>query len=82
MDREFWKDTLYRCLWTFAQAFLGCMTVGQALTDINWVHSLSVSAAAALYCLIKQIVKYLRSKGYEDTMDFLEDTEEGDVNEY
>lgn len=58
VDKEFWKDTGNRMAWTFAQAMLGCMSVGQALTEIKWVHALSISAVAALISFFKQIVKY------------------------
>ena len=58
MDKEFWKDTGNRMAWTFAEAMLGCMSVGQALAEINWVHALSISAVAALISFFKQIVKY------------------------
>ena len=57
MTKEFWKDTAYRCLWTFAEAMLGCITIGQTLTEIKWVHALSVSAVATIVCLLKQIAK-------------------------
>lgn len=57
MDRDFWKDTALRCLWTFAEAMLSCMTIGQAITEINWMHALSISAVAAIIALLKQIVK-------------------------
>lgn len=58
MDKEFWKDTGNRMAWTFAEAMLGCMSAGQALTDINWVQALSISIVAALISFLKQIAKY------------------------
>ena len=59
--KEFLKDTALRCAWTFAEAMLGCMTVGQALTEINWLHALSISAVATIICLLKQVAKYART---------------------
>lgn len=56
--KEFWVDTAKRCAWTFAQALLGCMTVGQALTDIAWKHAFSIALVASLICFLKQIVVY------------------------
>lgn len=56
--KEFWKDTAKRCAWTFAQALLGCMTVGQALTDIAWKHAFSIALVASFICFLKQIVVY------------------------
>lgn len=60
MDKEFWKDTGYRCAWTFAQALLGYITVGQAVTEVNWIQGLSVAFVAALVCFLKQIVKHFK----------------------
>ena len=56
MDKEFWIDTAKRCAWTFAQALLGFIAVGQTLTEVKWVHALSVAAVAAIVCFLKQIV--------------------------
>lgn len=66
MNKEFWIDTAYRCLWTFAEAMLGCITIGQTITEIHWVHALSVSAVATLICLLKQIAK--KSDTWTDEM--------------
>lgn len=64
--KEFWKDTALRCLWTFAEAMLGFVTIGQAMTDISWKHALSVSAVAVIVCLIKQLGVYARNNVKED----------------
>lgn len=65
MSKEFWKDTGYRCAWTFAQALLGYITVGQAVTDVNWAQGLSVAFVAALACFLKQIVKHFKGMTVE-----------------
>lgn len=62
MTKDFWKDTGYRCAWTFAQALLAFMAVGQAIEDVHWTHALSVACLAAFICLIKQIGKYAKEK--------------------
>ena len=74
MDKEFWKDTGYRVAWTFAEAMLGCMTIGQAITEINWLHALSISAVAGIATFLKQVVKYSRqhTKREEDEIFFSE----------
>lgn len=59
-DKGFWIDTFYRCLWTAGECILGCFTVGQALTDIKWLHTLSITAVAVIGCLVKQLVIYAR----------------------
>lgn len=56
--KEFWIDTGKRCAWTFAQALLGCMTVGQAMTDIAWKQAFSIALVASFICFLKQVVVY------------------------
>lgn len=51
-----WKFALKRALWTFAQTAIGMITVGQAFTEVNWLHILSVSAVAAIVSILKSIV--------------------------
>lgn len=77
MTKEFLKDTALRCAWTFAEAMLGCLTVGQALTEINWVHALSISAVATIICLLKQIAKF-SSTNTDDDYEVLYEREEED----
>ena len=60
MTKEFWKDTALRCAWTFAEAMLGCIAIGQTFAEIAWVHAISVSGVATLACFFKQIIKYAR----------------------
>ena len=60
--KEFWKDTGYRCAWTFAQALLAFMAVGQRFEEVHWGHALSVAGLAAFICLIKQIAIYAKEK--------------------
>ena len=45
-----------RALWTFAETALGMITVGQAFTEINWLHIISVAGVAAIASLLKSIV--------------------------
>ena len=59
--KEFLIDTAYRSAWTFAEAMLSCLTVGQAIADIGWAHSLSISAVATLFVILKQIAKYAKA---------------------
>ena len=65
MNMDFWKDTGLRCAWTFAEAMLSCMTIGQAITDINWMHALSISAVAAIYTFLKQIIRLAKENTEE-----------------
>ena len=97
MSRElkaFLIDTLYRCVWTFSETFLGCITVGGTIADIHWKISLSISGAATLVCLLKQIGKYCKehfqAQGQDDDIEYIgevydedyaeeEDIEEGEA---
>ena len=45
-----------RALWTFAETALGMITVGQAFTEVNWLHIISVAGVAAVASLLKSIV--------------------------
>lgn len=45
-----------RALWTFAETAVGMITVGQAFTEVNWVHIISVAGVAAVVSLLKSIV--------------------------
>ena len=45
-----------RALWTFAETAVGMITVGQAFTEINWAHIISVASVAAIVSFLKSIV--------------------------
>jgi len=60
MKFELTKDWLVaaitRAVKTAAQVMLGMVTVGAALSDINWVQILSVAAVSAIYSILTSIV--------------------------
>lgn len=56
MTKEFWISAGKRALYTFAETMIGMITVGQAFTEVNWTHILSVSAVAAIVSFAKSIV--------------------------
>ena len=45
-----------RALWTFAETAVGMITVGQAFTEINWLHIISVAGVAAIASFLKSVV--------------------------
>jgi len=45
-----------RALWTFAETAVGMITVGQAFTEVNWLHIISVAGVAAVVSLLKSVV--------------------------
>ena len=52
---EWFKAALIRAIKTAAQTALGLITVGAAVSDIDWVQVASVSAVAAIYSLLTSV---------------------------
>lgn len=50
--KKWLKDAGIRAGKTAAQTAISMLTIGQAVTDVNWVNVLSVSAVAAVYSLL------------------------------
>jgi len=63
---EWWKAAGIRAVKTAAQTALGMLSVGAALSDVDWVHVASVSAVAALYSLITSLAGLPEVKEYID----------------
>lgn len=55
LSKEWWKAAGIRALKTFAQAMLGSIAVGAAISEIQWGYILSVSLVAALLSLLTSI---------------------------
>lgn len=53
--KEFIVAMLIRAVWTMAETALGMVTVGAALSEVQWVHIASVSAVAGIYSIIKSL---------------------------
>lgn len=97
MSRElkaFLIDTLYRCVWTFCEAFGAAIVVGETITEIHWKLGLSIALVATVGCLIKQVGKYakehIQAQGQvDDEIEYIgeiydedyeqDESEEGDV---
>ncbi len=63
---DWWKAAGIRAVKTAAQTALGMLSVGAALSDVDWVHVASVSAVAALYSLITSLAGLPEVKEYID----------------
>ena len=50
--KKWLKDAGIRAGKTAAQTAISMLTIGQAVTDVNWGNVLSVSAVAAVYSLL------------------------------
>ena len=59
MDREYWfkwlKAAGIRAIKTVAQTAVGMITVGAAVSEINWVYVASVSAVAGVASLLTSL---------------------------
>ena len=55
MNKKWWRCAGVRSLKTFAQTAVAMITVGSAVTDVNWIAVLSVSATAAVASLLTSI---------------------------
>ena len=63
------KKSLIRALYTFAETAAGMITVGAAISEVNWLHVLSVSAVAAVISFLKSIIVGVPESGIiEGTM--------------
>ena len=54
-----WKDwlraALIRALKTFAQTFAGCIAVGAAASEVDWIRALSVSGVAFVLSILTSL---------------------------
>lgn len=53
--KKFIVAALVRSLRTFCQTFIGFIAVGAALSEIQWLRALSVSAVAAILSILTSI---------------------------
>lgn len=51
MSKKWWKAAGIRAIKTFAQAFVGGITVGLTLGQISWTTLASTAAVSAIYSL-------------------------------
>lgn len=55
MNKKWLKAAGIRALRTFAQAFASFITVGAAISDINWAYAASCAVVAGVYSLVTSI---------------------------
>ena len=55
LSKVWWRAAGIRSLKTFAQAMLGSIAVGAAVSEVQWGYILSVSFVAALLSLLTSI---------------------------
>lgn len=52
---KWWKAAGIRAVKTFAQTAVATVTVGAALTEIDWIKVLSISAVAGICSLLTSV---------------------------
>ena len=53
--KKFALAALIRAVRTFAQTFAGCIAVGAALEEVQWLRALSVSGAAFVLSILTSL---------------------------
>ena len=53
--KEFLIAALIRAIRTFAQTFAGCIAVGAAIREVEWLHALSVSGVAFVLSILTSL---------------------------
>lgn len=53
---KFWKAALARAAHTAAQSAVGMIPVAVGVHEIQWLHVLSVAAAAAVVSILKSVI--------------------------
>ena len=71
-----WKEwamaALIRAVKTFAQTFVGCITVGAAIHEVDWLHALSVSGVAFVLSVFTSLAGLPEVKKIPDKPDEIE----------
>ena len=53
--KEWLKAALIRAVKTFAQTMVGCITVGAAVEEVQWLRALSVSGVAFVLSMLTSL---------------------------
>lgn len=67
------KAALIRAIKTIAQTAVGMITVGAAISEINWLHILSVSLVAGLVSLLTSIATDLPEASFKENKEIEEE---------
>ena len=67
--KSFWRGAAERALKTGAQSLLSLMTIGQAITAIDWAQALAITATAMTYSLLTSIADPDRTDTSVATLD-------------
>lgn len=67
--KKWLKAAGIRAAKTAAQTAVSMLTIGQAVTDVNWVNVLSISVVAAIYSLLTSAVKGMPEVNTQNTIE-------------
>lgn len=54
--KQFFIFAAKRAAYTFAETAIAMITVGQAFTEVDWLHVLSVAGVAAIISALKSVL--------------------------
>lgn len=54
-NKKWWKASLIRCIRTVAQTAVAMISVGAAMSDVDWIKVVSVSLVAGICSLLTSI---------------------------
>lgn len=63
---NWWKSAIVRALKTFAQTSVSLITVGNMVTDLDWVGILGISATSSVVSILTSIAGLPEVKNEED----------------
>lgn len=73
------KAALIRAIKTIAQTAVGMITVGAAISEINWLHILSVSLVAGLVSLLTSIATDLPEVSFKENKEIEEEVSDDET---
>ena len=79
--KQWFKSTIIRAIKTFAQVAASMITVGVAITDINWKIVFSVAFVAAIYSILTSIGGLPEVPAINTESEDLKDTEYKEVED-
>lgn len=59
--KDFWLDTLWRCVYTFCESVVGVLTVANLTNGFDWRHQIAVIAVTTIATFLKQLGVYAYS---------------------
>ena len=67
--KQFIIAALIRAVRTFAQTFIGCISVGAAFSEVQWLKGLSISGVAFILSILTSIATGLPEVPNEEPAD-------------